>query len=204
MATEIFVIDDDQALRDSLTFLLETAGYAVRCFESAQKFLEKMPTHAGGVILTDVRMPGIGGIELLRRLKTADGKIESAVVVMTGHGDISLAVEAMKLGAIDFLEKPFDDDRLFSAIRSAAPASSRSKGALSSEATARIGSLSQRERQVMQGLIEGLSNKVIAANLDISPRTVEVYRANVMGKLQVSNISELIRFAFRSGMIEEG
>lgn len=202
MTTEIFVVDDDLAMRDSLTFLLETAGYTVRTFECAQKFLDEMPRHAGGVILTDICMPGIDGIELLRRLKAADGKTESAVVVMTGHGDIPLAVEAMKLGAVDFLEKPFDDDRLFSAIKSAAITDSKSRDALSPEAAARIQSLSRRERQVMLGLVTGLSNKMIAANFDISPRTVEVYRANVMDKLRANNISELIRFAIRSGMIE--
>ncbi|MBY0381756.1 MAG: response regulator transcription factor FixJ [Xanthobacteraceae bacterium] len=201
---EIFVIDDDPAMRDSLAFLLQSAGYSVRLFESAQTFLEESPAPEGCCILTDIRMPGIDGIELLRKLNATPHMAQSHVIVMTGHGDIPLAVEAMKLGAVDFLEKPFDDERLISAIKSVfSQGTEKSKQDLvTGEIVGRINSLSQRERQVMEGLVAGLSNKLIAREYDISPRTVEVYRANVMTKMQANNISELVRQAIKGGMIE--
>jgi len=201
---EIFVIDDDPAMRDSLAFLLQSAGYSVQLFESAQIFLEKSPAPEGCCILTDIRMPGIDGIELLRKLNATPHMAQSRVIVMTGHGDIPLAVEAMKLGAVDFLEKPFDDERLISAIKSVfSKGTEKSKQDLvTGEIVGRINSLSQRERQVMEGLVAGLSNKLIAREYDISPRTVEVYRANVMTKMQANNISELVRQAIKGGMIE--
>jgi len=204
-SNEIYVIDDDPAMRDSLAFLLQAAGYRVQLFESAQTFLEKVPANEQGCILTDVRMPGIDGIELLRKLNAAPDKRRSHVIVMTGHGDIPLAVEAMKLGAVDFLEKPFDDERLIAAIKFALAQGAdkaRQTSSVSSEIVGRIDSLSQRERQVMEGLVAGLSNKLIAREYDISPRTVEVYRANVMTKMQAGNISELVRMAIRGGMID--
>ena len=145
------------------------------------------------------------GMELLRQLNSVTGARRLPVIVMTGHGDVPLAVEAMKLGALDFLEKPFEDDRLIGMIETAL---SQNEGGSKSEAltadmAARVASLTQRERQVMQGLVSGQSNKVIAREYDISPRTVEVYRANVMTKMQASNLSELVRFAIRAGIIED-
>lgn len=200
---KVYVIDDDPAMRDSLDFLLGAAGFSVRIFDSAKLFLDELGNLEPGCVVTDVRMPGVDGMELLRRLKSGPRRLP--VIVMTGHGDVPLAVEAMKLGALDFLEKPFDDDRLIGMIETAlAEAESGSKNdALSADAAARVASLTQRERQVMQGLVTGQSNKAIAREYDISPRTVEVYRANVMTKMQADNLSELVRFAIRAGIIED-
>jgi len=148
-------------------------------------------------------MPGIDGIELLKHMKAADNRFP--ILIMTGHGDVPLAVEAMKLGAIDFLEKPFEEERLTtmieSAIRQAEPAA-RSE-AVTQEILTRVESLSPRERQVMDGLMAGLSNKMIAREYDISPRTIEVYRANVMTKMGASSLSELVRLAMRAGVLKD-
>jgi two-component system, LuxR family, response regulator FixJ len=202
---KVYVIDDDPAMRDSLDFLLGSAGFNVRLFESAQVFLNELSGLEAGCVVTDIRMPGIDGMELLRKLKLASGALKLPVIVMTGHGDVPLAVEAMKLGALDFLEKPFDDDRLIGMIETALSQSdSGAKSeAVSAEMAARVASLTPRERQVMQGLVTGLSNKAIARDYDISPRTVEVYRANVMTKMQAGNLSELVRFAIRAGIVED-
>lgn len=199
----VYVIDDDAAMRDSLEFLLSAAGFAVLPFVSASQFLEDLPGLGFGCLVTDIRMPGIDGIELLKRLKA--GSIKLPVIIMTGHGDVPLAVEAMKLGAIDFLEKPFEDERLIGMIRTALDQSRESVrvAAQAAELAGRLASLSPRERQVMEGLVAGLSNKMIARDYDISPRTVEVYRANVMTKMQAGNISELVRLAIRSGALGE-
>jgi two-component system, LuxR family, response regulator FixJ len=200
---KVYVIDDDEAMRDSLSFLLESAGFDVTLFESALKFLDALPELAFGCVVSDVRMPGLDGIELLKRMKTRTGALP--IIIMTGHGDIPLAVEAMKLGAIDFLEKPFEDDRLITmiemAVQQAAPAAKNQ--ALTQEIVARVATLSPRERQVMDGLIAGLSNKLIARDYDISPRTIEVYRANVMTKMQANSLSELVRFAMRAGLLND-
>src|SRR5712691_9554739 len=200
---KVYVIDDDEAMRDSLSFLLESAGFDVTLFESALKFLDALPELAFGCVVSDVRMPGLDGIELLKRMKTRTGALP--IIIMTGHGDIPLAVEAMKLGAVDFLEKPFEDDRLIGMIDAAlrqAESSARSE-AVSLDIGARIATLSPRERQVMDGLIAGLSNKLIAREYDISPRTIEVYRANVMTKMQAGSLSELVRLAMRAGAIKD-
>lgn len=199
----VYVIDDDEAMRDSLDFLLGAAGFKVAVFDSAALFLEKLPEMEFGCVVSDVRMAGIDGIELLKRIKSGDKAFP--VVMMTGHGDIRLAVEAMKLGATDFLEKPFEDDRLIGTIEDAfrrKNEAAQSSG-ISQEIAARIESLSPRERQVMEGLVAGLSNKVIARDYDISPRTIEVYRANVMTKMQANSVSELVRLAIRGGMIRD-
>jgi two-component system, LuxR family, response regulator FixJ len=200
---KVYVIDDDEAMRDSLNFLLESAGFDVTLFESALKFLDALPELAFGCVVSDVRMPGLDGIELLKRMKTRPGAFP--IIIMTGHGDIPLAVEAMKLGAIDFLEKPFEDDRLIAmiemAVRQAAPAAMNQ--ALTQDIVARVATLSPRERQVMDGLVAGLSNKLIARDYDISPRTIEVYRANVMTKMQANSLSELVRFAIRAGLLND-
>ena len=205
MATKgnIYVIDDDEAMRDSLSFLLDSSGFTVRLFETAQSFLDALPGLSFGCVVSDVRMPGIDGIELLKRLKAQNSAFP--ILIMTGHGDVPLAVEAMKLGAVDFLEKPFEDDRLIAmigvAIRQAEPAAKNEE--VVQDITARIASLSPRERQVMEGLIAGLSNKLIAREYDISPRTIEVYRANVMTKMQANSLSELVRLAMRAGMLND-
>ncbi|HLX14062.1 MAG TPA: response regulator FixJ [Bradyrhizobium sp.] len=200
---KVYVIDDDAAMRDSLNFLLEAADFDVTLFDNARKFLDVLPGLAIGCVVSDVRMPGIDGIELLKRMKALNSKFP--IVIITGHGDVPLAVEAMKLGAVDFLEKPFDDDRLVgmigAAIRGNEPA--LKDEAVTRDLAARIASLSPRERQVMDGLIAGLSNKLIARDYDISPRTIEVYRANVMTKMQASSLSELVRLAMRTGLLKD-
>ena len=200
---KVYVLDDDEAMRDSLEFLLGAANFDVTLFESAQHFLDALPGVDFGCVVSDVRMPGIDGIELLQRLKA--GRSTFPVLIMTGHGDVPLAVEAMKLGAVDFLEKPFEDDRLIGMIEIAlkqAESGARNEAA-TLDITARIESLSPRERQVMEGLVAGLSNKMIAREYDISPRTIEVYRANVMTKMQASSLSELVRMAIRAGAIKD-
>ena len=200
---KVYVIDDDEAMRDSLNFLLDSANFNVTLFETALRFLEALPGLAFGCVVSDVRMPGLDGIELLKRMKADQSKFP--IVIMTGHGDVPLAVEAMKQGAVDFLEKPFEDDRLIgmieAAIRQAEP--NLKSGALAQDIAARIASLSPRERQVMNGLIAGLSNKLIARDYDISPRTIEVYRANVMTKMQANSLSELVRLAMRAGLLSD-
>src|ERR1700676_2029153 len=200
---KVYVIDDDEAMRDSLDFLLGAADFHVTLYESAHKFLDAISTVDFGCVVSDVRMPGIDGIELLKRLKASHSVFP--VVIMTGHGDVPLAVEAMKLGAVDFLEKPFEDDRLIGMIDAAlrqAESSARSE-AVMLDVAARVTTLSPRERQVMDGLIAGLSNKLIAKEYDISPRTIEVYRANVMTKMQAGSLSELVRLAMRAGVLKD-
>jgi two-component system response regulator FixJ len=198
---KIYVIDDDEAMRDSLSFLLDSAGFNVTLFESALNFLDALPGLDFGCVVSDVRMPGVDGIELLKRMKL--GRSALPIVIMTGHGDIPLAVEALKLGALDFLEKPFEDDRLIGMVEAAirqAETAAKSE-AITHDIAGRIATLSPRERQVMDGLIAGLSNKLIAREYDISPRTIEVYRANVMTKMQANSLSELVRLAMRAGLL---
>jgi two-component system response regulator FixJ len=200
---KVYVIDDDEAMRDSLDFLLGAADFQVVLFESAQNFLDTLSTLDFGCVVSDVRMPGIDGIELLKRLMAGDSLFP--IVIMTGHGDVPLAVEAMKLGAMDFLEKPFEDDRLIGMIEAALrrAESDIQNEAATLEIQSRIASLSPRERQVMDGLIAGLSNKLIAREYDISPRTIEVYRANVMTKMHAASLSELVRLAMRAGVFKD-
>ena len=190
----VHVIDDDVDVRQSLAFLLSTAGLAVRVYESAIAFLENLPG-AGGCVVTDVRMPEMDGLELQRRLKSLD--IALPVIVITGHGDIALAVEAMKAGAVDFIEKPFDDETLIVAIRSALTryAKDAQRECQMAEIRGRLKSLTDRERDVLGGLVAGKPNKIIAYDLGISARTVEIYRANVMTKMQADSLSELVRMA---------
>jgi two-component system, LuxR family, response regulator FixJ len=203
MSRNVYVIDDDEAMRDSLNFLLDSSGFVVTLFETAQQFLDALPQLAFGCVISDVRMPGIDGIELLKRLKTLRSGFP--IVVMTGHGDVPLAVEAMKLGAMDFLEKPFEDERLIAMIETALRLAERvaKSDTVAQDIAARIATLSPRERQVMEGLVAGLSNKLIAREYDISPRTIEVYRANVMTKMQAGSLSELVRFAMRAGLVKD-
>ncbi|MDE5446255.1 response regulator [Bradyrhizobium sp. CSA207] len=199
----IYVIDDDEAMRDSLNFLLDSSGFGVTLFDDAQGFLNALRGLAFGCVVSDIRMPGLDGIELLKRMKAQNSPFP--ILIMTGHGDVPLAVEAMKLGAVDFLEKPFEDDGLVTmieaAIRQAEPVAKNE--AIAQDIAARVASLSPREHQVMEGLVAGLSNKLIAREYDISPRTIEVYRANVMTKMQASSLSELVRLAMRAGLIKD-
>jgi two-component system, LuxR family, response regulator FixJ len=188
----VHVIDDDPDVRQSLAFLLSTASLTVRVHESAVAFLEAGAVQ-DGCIVTDVRMPGMDGIELQRHLKA--GGQSMPVIVITGHADIALAVEAMKAGAVDFIEKPFDDEVLLKAIRHALEAreADSASSSRSAEVRGRIKLLSERERQVLDGLVAGKPNKVIAYDLGISARTVEIYRANVMTKMQADSLSALVR-----------
>ncbi len=191
----VHIVDDDEAVRDSLSFLLMTAGWDVRAYESATAFLATAETRTGGCIISDVRMPGLSGLDLIRALKARSET--TPVIIITGHGDVPMAVEAMKIGAADFLEKPFDDTALLAAIRNALDRA-HADDAQNEENNAireRLASLSQRERQVLDRLVTGQANKTIAFELDISPRTVEVYRANVMTKMQAGSLSELVRMA---------
>jgi two-component system response regulator FixJ len=192
----VHIVDDDEAVRDSLAFLLSTEGLEVRTYESALQLLDGARALAPGCIVTDVRMPGMSGLDLVRRLKELS--IAIPIVVMTGHGDVPLAVEAMKAGVTDFIEKPFDDDAMICAVRAALEAATQAKGEADASTVAirrRLEALSVREREVLDGLVEGKPNKVIAYELGISPRTVEVYRANVMTKLEAGSLSEVVRMA---------
>jgi two-component system response regulator FixJ len=190
------VIDDDEAVRDAIGFLLSTADVAFESYPSAAAFLE-VARQARGCVLTDVRMPDMDGLQLVRRLKEIG--VTLPVIVMTGHGDVPLAVEAMKAGVIDFFEKPFDDELLLSAIRRAMAHSGAdtAREIEKAEISSRIATLSGREHDVMLGLLAGKANKVIAHDLDISPRTVEIYRANLMTKMRAGSLSELVRMVMR-------
>jgi two-component system response regulator FixJ len=191
----VHVIDDDQAMRDSLAFLMDSADLAARTYDSALAFLDRLAEAESGCILTDVRMPEMSGLELIARLKELG--VALPVVVMTGHADVPLAIQAMKAGVHDFIEKPFDDEVLLGAVRSAL-AIGRHQAERTEEAAAirvRIDSLTGRERDVLRGLVAGQPNKIIAYELGISPRTVEIYRANVMTKMGAGSLSELVRMA---------
>jgi two-component system response regulator FixJ len=191
----IHVIDDDEAVRDSLAFLLETADLTVKTYDSAGRFLDDLADVAVGCVITDVRMPGMTGLELVREL-TARGT-DLPVIVITGHGDVPLAVEAMRAGVVDFIEKPFEDEVILSALRTALDRG-RDQAALAEERAViaqRLAALSTRERQVLNGLVAGQANKVVALELGISHRTVEIYRANLMTKMRAASLSELVRMA---------
>jgi two-component system response regulator FixJ len=198
-AAKAHVIDDDDDARDSLAFLLSTAEVPVETYPSARAFLA-VAGGAAGVVVTDVRMPEMDGLELVRRLTELG--VHLPVIVMTGHGDVPLAVEAMKAGVVDFIEKPYDGETMLGAIRSALARQgvSRARDTERAEILSRLASLSPRERQVLEGLVAGKPNKVIAYDLDISPRTVEIYRAHVMTKMQAHSLSELVRMALVAGV----
>ena len=189
----VHVVDDDEAVRDSLSLLLEAAGLSVRTYDSATAFLKALPNLGAGCVLTDVRMPELDGLELQRRL--AELGIRLPVIVMTGHGDVPIAVEALKAGAADFLEKPFDDVQLLAAVSSALAASQRTRDEEVAMAgiARRLASLTPREREVLDKLVAGQPNKTIAYDLGSSPRTVEVHRARVMEKMGVRSLPELVR-----------
>jgi len=195
----VHVIDDDDAVRESLAFLFETESLRVRTYESAVHFLARVGELEPGCIVTDVRMPQMNGVELMRALAARGASLPT--IVITGHGDVALAVEAMRSGAVDFIEKPFSDDLILTAVRTAL-ARSRDERAQASERAAvieRLALLSNRERQVLDGLVAGQANKVQANALGISPRTVEVYRANLMTKMRAASLSDLVRMALLAG-----
>ena len=198
----VHVIDDDQAVREVLSFQLGSAGIDVRTYDSAAGFLKAGLPVQTGCIITDVRMPDLSGIDLLRQLREL--KVSAPVIVITAHGDIPLAVEAMRLGAIDFLEKPFDDDVLLASVRSALEKGDRdrTRQAERSSIQSRLAALSNRERDVLQGLVAGRANKQIAYDLGISARTIENYRANLMIKMQAASLSDLVRMALITGMLD--
>jgi len=197
----VHIIDDDDGLRESLAFLLRTARIEVESFASATAFLDALPDTRLSCVITDVRMPGLSGIDLLRRLREL--KIEVPVIVITGHGDVPLAVEAMKVGATDFLEKPFDDEVLLASVRSALRwrEGETRRDTERAEIESKLEALSKRERDVLGGLVAGHANKQIAFDLGISPRTVEVYRANLMNKMHAGSLSELVRMALIVGIV---
>lgn len=198
--TVVHIVDDEEVVRNSLAFLLGSAGFAVRVHESATAFLEVAPEITNGCLITDLRMPDMDGVELLRRLKSVDALLPA--IVITGHGDVQMAVEAMKNGAIDFIEKPFADDVLIDSIgRAANRAATQHGDAAQREAVRqRLDLLSERERQVLSGVVAGHANKTIAFDLGISPRTVEVYRAGLMGKMQARSLPELVRMVMAAGL----
>ncbi len=199
MSELVHVIDDDEGLRDALAFLLDVNGIAARFYPSAAAFLEALPNEPG-CVLTDVRMPGMSGLELVRELNARGASLP--VVVMTGHGDIPLAVEAMKAGVRDFIEKPFDDEHLIGCLRAALEAtrSTEEPDETRRRAVDRLAELTARERDVLAGVVEGKMNKQIAFDLEISPRTVEIYRANLMAKTGARNVAELMRIALAAGL----
>jgi len=193
----VHVVDDDAAIRDSLSFLLDAAGFTARVYEAAPALLARVRELEPGCIVTDVRMPGMSGLELVSRLKELG--VVHPVIVLTGHADVALAIEAMKAGVLDFLEKPFDDEALLSAVRSALAAGEGEFGrrAEQDELERRVASLTDRERDVFEAIVAGDSNKAAAIRLGISPRTVEIYRANVMEKMGAKSLSELVRLALQ-------
>lgn len=197
----VHVIDDDDSSRESLAFLLDCAGMTVRTYPSAVTFLSDIARVEHGVIVTDVRMPEMSGVELVSRLKTLG--IRNPVIVITGHADVPLAIQAMKAGVADFIEKPFNDTTILEAVRTAL-AHEHERDALIEERDrilALMATLSPRETEVLEGLVQGRANKVIAHDLSISARTVEVYRANVMTKLSAASLSDLVKMAMIARLV---
>jgi two-component system response regulator FixJ len=200
MADPILIVDDDADVRDSVRALLESAGFDVRDFDSAKAVLADRSLSQGACLIADVRMPDMDGLALQEEL--ADRRIGLPVIIITGHGDVPLAVRAMRAGAVDFLEKPFDDELLLESIKRAIVLRKESQGqaSLAQTAAARIALLTERERQVLECLVAGKANKVIAYELDISPRTVEIHRAHVMEKMQARSLSDVVRLALAAGI----
>lgn len=195
----VFVVDDDDAARDSLVMLLKSDGLSTKPFASAHEFLAKFDTGLRGCVVSDLRMPLMDGIELIRELKGLGCLLP--VIVITGHADVSRAVDAMKAGATDFIEKPYEAEQLLRAVRGCLEDNDAAFDANASRSRVlrRLESLTGRERQVLDLIVEGASNKVIASTLAISPRTVEIYRANVMSKMRAESLSDLIRSTLSAG-----
>ena len=195
----VHLIDDDEAVRDSLAFLLTTAGIASRTYESAVTFLDQLESAAAGCVVTDIRMPEMNGLDLVREL-TRRG-VPHPVIVITGHADVALAVEAMKAGVVDFIEKPFAEEALLRAVRGALARveDQVQRSREYEDIRLRIAQLTRREREVFDAVAQGHSNKEAARQLGISPRTVEIYRANVMTKMKAETLSDLVRMALQEG-----
>ena len=193
--TVVHVVDDDESARESLAFLLEAADFTVVSHASALALLDALPLDGAGCVITDMRMPDMTGLELVRELNARGARVP--ILMITGHGDIPLAVEAMRAGVVDFIEKPFGEARILDALARALEAGPPPAAAhASDEATLvrqRLDTLSERERQVLDGVVDGHPNKVIARDLGISPRTVEIYRAKLMAKMQADNLAALVR-----------
>lgn len=196
----VHIIDDEEAIRRSMGFMLKTSGYRVETWSSGESFLKEARHVERGCILLDVRMPDLDGLEVQRLL--AEHGLALPVIIMTGHGDISTAIRAMKAGAVDFLEKPFEKAIALAAIEEAFERMARADTVTgrAAEAETRLAVLTPREREVLDGLVKGLPNKTIAYDLGISARTVEVHRANVMTKLDVRSLSDALRIAFAAGL----
>ena len=192
----VYLVDDDPSVRRSIGFMLKTSGFDVRTYESGVELVKEAARLDPGCILLDIRMPGMDGLEVQQALR--DRGVTHPVIIMTGHGDVSLAVQAMKAGAVDFIEKPFEKAVLLSALEQAGDRLRHSElgHERASEAAVRLQVLTPREREVLDGLAQGLPNKTIAYDLGISPRTVEIHRANLMEKLGVRSLSEALRIAF--------
>jgi two-component system response regulator FixJ len=191
----IYIVDDDEAVRHSLALLLESAGHVVEVFEAAAQALKSCRLRLPACIITDIRMPEMDGLEFQKRLVT--GKYDVPVIVMTGHADVPLAVRAMKAGALDFIEKPFSDETILAALEAAMTVNAH---AADPDLIARLQSLTPREREVLELLVVGHPNKVIAHRLEISPRTVEIHRAHVMEKMRARSLPELVRSAMQAGV----
>ena len=198
--TEILIVDDDPAVRDSLRALLESSGFEVRAFDSAKALLAASNLNTGACVIADIRMPDMDGLALQEELTRR--QVGLPVIIVTGHGDVALAVRAMKAGAVDFIEKPFDEQAMLDSLGRALTLSSqtRDQAELTQAAESRLATLTGRERQVLEHLVAGRSNKVIAYELDISPRTVEIHRAHLMEKMQAKSLSELVRIALAGGI----
>ena len=194
----VHLVDDDGAIRRSVGFMLKTSGFTVRTYESGVDLMKAVGDLEAGCILLDIRMPGMDGIEVQKSLR--EKGVTLPVIIMTGHGDVGLAVKAMKAGAVDFIEKPFDKDLLLSSLEEGFRRLSQREAThdRKKDAEVRLQALTPRERDVLEGLAQGLPNKTIAYDLGISPRTVEIHRANLMTKLQVRSLSEALRIAFAS------
>lgn len=196
----VYLVDDDDAVRRSAGFMLKTSGFEVESFASGIEFLRSVKGAEPGCILLDVRMPGMDGLEVQRELNHLG--VAMPVIVLTGHGDVNVAVTAMKAGALDFIEKPFEKVVLLSALEEGFAQIERSDRTVTraAEAQVRLRALTAREHDVLLGLVRGHPNKTIAYDLGISPRTVEIYRANLMTKLGVQSLSEVLRIAFAAGL----
>jgi two-component system response regulator FixJ len=197
----VFVVDDDEAVRDSLSLLLETAGHRVEAFDSGPKLLAALTPERRGCVVADVRMPGMDGLELQQELLAR--QIRLPIIIMTGHGDVPIAVRAMKAGAVDFVEKPFAEESILETVRIALAQSERARSPAEHAFQERLAELTQREREVLRAMVAGHPNKVIAHLLQISPRTVEIHRARVMEKTGARSLSHLVRLALQAGIEPE-
>jgi len=196
----VFIVDDDEAVRDSLALLLEASGFATAQYDSGESFLDALQADSNGCLIIDVRMPGVSGLEVQKKL--VDRNATLPVIIITGHGDLPMAVKAMKAGAVDFIEKPFDMVGLTESVKNALSTSAENLHEANqvAEIIKRLERLTEREREVLDELVIGNLNKVIAFNLKISPRTVEIHRAHAMEKMQARNLAHLVRMAMAAGV----